>query len=552
MGENTLLMEKIDSKREYIPSEPINSPISPPVKDNIMRMYKIHKYWARKPWYVVSEYIKHFTDEGECVLDPFCGSGVAGIEAISNNRKAVMIDLNPIAVFITKNTAKVDFRLDMLEKVFEGLRKKCEKKIRSLYVLDEKCPRCKTNIEMRHLLRGPKFPKPVAYGFCSQCDGKKHYIKRSLKKSELQRLKQIESKKINYWYPKNPFPPRFDKDRISYKGIKYIYQMFTRRNLYALSILWNEIKKVKQEPVRDLFKLCFLNTLLHVSKLKAENVRPMAVNNYWVPDDWIEENVWYRFNERYHLLRKGKEVSLGRITPESFDNLKVYNASALKLSMLKDNSVDYIFTDPPYGDSIQYSELSMIWNAWLGNMPSNTEEAVINPTQGKGVDEYGLLLETAFKEMFRVLKEGRWMSVCFHNKEFKVWNAILRACKNAGFILVNAVPQEPISQSFTQAWSRYASKTDMIINLIKPYSEDINRLYKRFGRNGKIQVSDIIKQIIKRKDSSKLSITDVYDRVLVKIMKESFFSDNLVGHESFSVYKIDEILSKCNIGRTKK
>jgi adenine-specific DNA methylase len=328
--------------------------------------------------------------------------------------------------------------------------------------------------------------------------------------------------------------------------------MFTKRNLYALSILWNEIKKIKQEPVRDISKLCFLNTLLHVSKLKAENVRPMAVNNYWVPDDWIEENVWYRFNERYNLLKKGKEISLNRISPQSLDNLKIYNASALRLSMLKDNSVDYIFTDPPYGDSIQYSELSMIWNAWLGSMPSNIEEAVINPAQGKGVDEYGLLLETAFREMFRVLKTGRWVSVCFHNKQFKVWNAILRACKNAGFILVNAVPQEPISQSFTQAWSQYASKTDMIINLVKPYPEDINRLYEKFGKNGKIQLKDVINQIMEKRDSSNLSITALYDRVLVKIMRESFFSDNLVDHDSFSVYKIDEILSEYNIGRGEK
>jgi DNA modification methylase len=551
MGKNSLLAEKIITKKEYNPSKAIDTSISSPPNDNVKRMYKVHKYWARKPWYVVSEYIKHFTKEGECVLDPFCGSGVTGIEAIANNRKAVMIDLNPIAVFITKNTARTDFKLDILETRFQEVRKKCEKNIRSLYLLDDKCPKCKVNIEIRHLLRGPKFSKPIVYGICSKCEGRKYSIRRPLRPRELQKLEQIESKRINYWYPRTRFPAKFDKDRISYKGIKYIYQMFTKRNLYALSLLWNEIENIKEEDIRDLLKLCFLNTLLHVSKLKAENVRPMAVNNYWVPDDWIEENVWYRFNERYHLLQKGKEVALERIDSESFNNLEIHNTSALKLSMLKHNSVDYIFTDPPYGDSIQYSELSMIWNAWLENMPSNKDEAVINPTQSKGVDEYGLLLETTFKEMFRVLRKGRWLSVCFHNKEFKVWRAILQACKNAGFILVNAVPQEPISQSFTQAWSQYASKTDMIINLIKPYPEDIDRLHEKFGKNGKIEVNDIINRIMKRRDSSRLSITDLYDRILVKIMKESFFSNNLVGYEAFSVYKIDEILSKYKIGRTK-
>lgn len=550
MSKNTLLVERIAAKSKYFPSEPIDEVVNSPTIDNVIPMYKIHKYWARKPWYVVSKYIKHFTIEGETILDPFCGSGVTGIEAIANNRKAILIDLNPIAVFITKNTARVN--LNALEKAFEYIKKECEKQIRELYSLDEKCPTCKVNIEMRHLLRGPKFLEWIVYGLCPNCESKRHYVRRPLKKSELQKLRQIENKKINYWYPKNAFPERFDKDRVTYKGIIYIYQIFTKRNLHALSIIWDRILKIKQESIRDLMKLSFLNTLLHVSKLKAENVRPMAVNNYWVPDDWIEENVWFRFNERFNLLKKGKRVALGRISPELYKNLEVYNTSALKLSMLEDNSIDYIFTDPPYGDSIQYFELSMIWNAWLGNMPFNEEEVVINPVQGKSVNVYGLLLESAFKEMFRVLKYGRWMSVCFHNKEFKVWKAILHACKNAGFILVNAVPQEPISQSFNQVWSKYASKTDMIINLIKPFPEDINYLYRKFGRNGKTKISEFINEIIEENAPSELKITDLYDRILMTIMKEAFFLDNFLEQGSFSVYKIEELLAKYDTRRPEK
>jgi len=552
MGDPTLLAERIASKSDYFPSDPIAEAVSMPQVDSVRAMYKVHKYWARKPWYVVSRYIQHFTREGETILDPFCGSGVAGVEAIANGRKAVLVDLNPIAAFITKNTARVDINLNILEKTFEDIRKKCEKEIRDLYSLDEKCPNCKSNLEMRHLLRGPKFPEWIVYGMCPQCLSGKKYVRRPLKKSEVRRLKKIEGRKISYWYPENAFPEKFDKNRITYKGIKHIHQIFTTRNLHALAILWNHIMKVTDEPTRDLLKLSFSNSLLHVSKLKAENVRPMAVNNYWVPDDWIEENVWFRFNERFNLLRKGKGVAIKRINQESHRNLKVYNASALKLSMLSNNSVDYIFTDPPYGDSIQYTELSMIWNAWLGTMPSNKEEAVINPTQSKGVDEYGLLLEGSFKEMFRVLKYGRWISVCFHNKEFKVWNAILRACKNAGFVLVNAVPQEPISQSFNQSWSKYSTKTDMIINLIKPFPEDKSSLYEKFGRNGGIKMRDLINEVLEKKDSSALKITDLYDRVLMKIMRESFFSENFLDKDAFSIYKIDEILSEFNIRRLKK
>lgn len=551
MSTNTILIEKVRPKNKHTPLEPINMPVDAPIDDAIRPMYKVHKYWARKPWYVVSEYIKHFTKEGDTVLDPFCGSGVAGVEAIVSNRKAILVDLNPVAVFIAKNTARADINLNDLNVAFENVRKECETEINNLYRLDEKCPTCNSNLETRHLLRGPKFSKWIVYGICPRCDGKKQSIRRPLKRSESNWLKKIESRKIKFWYPKDAFPEKFDKDRVTYKGIKHIYQIFTTRNLYALSILWHNIIKIKDDSIRDLLKLAFLNTLLHVSKLKAENVRPMAVNNYWVPDDWIEENVWFRFCERFGLLIKGKEISLERITEEAYKNLSVYNASALNLSMIEDNSIDYVFTDPPYGDSIQYFELSMIWNAWLGRMPHNEDEAIINPAQKKNVEDYGLLLETSFKEMFRVLRYGKWISVCFHNKEFKVWNAILRACRNAGFVLVNAVPQEPLSQSFNQSWSKYSTKTDMIINLVKPYPEDVNYLYEKYGRNGKVKVNDVIDEMISNKDISNVKITDLYDRVIMKIMRESFFSTNAMNQDTFSIYKIDELLSKYAVRKEK-
>ena len=75
-------------------------------------MYLMHKYWARKPHNVVSEYIKNYTKEGDIVLDPFCGSGPTPIEAIKLGRKGIGIDLNPLSTFVTRMTARlVDARL---------------------------------------------------------------------------------------------------------------------------------------------------------------------------------------------------------------------------------------------------------------------------------------------------------------------------------------------------------------------------------------------------------------------------------------------------------
>jgi adenine-specific DNA methylase len=69
-------------------------------------MYVWHKFWGRKTWNVVSEYIKTYYPKGGIVLDPFAGSGVVAIEALKAGRKAIVCDLLPIATEITRLTIK--------------------------------------------------------------------------------------------------------------------------------------------------------------------------------------------------------------------------------------------------------------------------------------------------------------------------------------------------------------------------------------------------------------------------------------------------------------
>jgi len=95
-------------------------------------MYLMHKYWARKPHNVVSEYIKHYPKEGDIVLDPFCGSGVTAIEALKLGRKVIAIDLDPMATFITRETG-IPVDLKDFEQVFKDIEKKLRNNIYELY-----------------------------------------------------------------------------------------------------------------------------------------------------------------------------------------------------------------------------------------------------------------------------------------------------------------------------------------------------------------------------------------------------------------------------------
>ena len=106
------------------------------------QMYLIHKWWARKPHNVVSEYIKYYSKVGEIVLDPFCGSGVTPIEAIKLDRKAIGVDLNPMSIFVTRMTA-IPANIEAIKKIFVEISQSISKQILEYYVTT--CPKCNNN-----------------------------------------------------------------------------------------------------------------------------------------------------------------------------------------------------------------------------------------------------------------------------------------------------------------------------------------------------------------------------------------------------------------------
>ena len=146
-----------------------------------------------------------------------------------------------------------------------------------------------------------------------------------------------------------------------------------------------------------------------------------------------------------------------------------------------DNSIDYIFTDPPFGSNLDYSELSFIWESWLKVKTNNNEEAIINKVQNKGLPEYQALMESCFREFYRVLKPGRWMTVEFHNSQNSVWNAITEALLRAGFVVADVRTLDKKQGSFKQVTAASAVKQDLIISIYKPTSAFVEKFEKRAG-----------------------------------------------------------------------
>jgi len=131
-------------------------------------------------------------------------------------------------------------------------------------------------------------------------------------------------------------------------------------------------------------------------------------------------------------------------------------------------TVDYIFIDPPFGANLNYSELSSLWEQWLKVWTNNVLEAIENGVQQKGINEYRLLMSACFKEAYRVLKPGRWMTVEFSNTKASVWNSIQTALAEAGFIVANVSVLDKQQGTFKAVTTPTAVKQDLVISAYKP------------------------------------------------------------------------------------
>jgi hypothetical protein len=257
--------------------------------------------------------------------------------------------------------------------------------------------------------------------------------------------------------------------------------------LIALSFLKDSIEKLP-EQVKPDFSLILTNTLLHVSKLKSENIRPLGVNNYWIPDDFIEENVLWRFIDRAKQFRLAKIEIADRFQVAnefSAASAELICESSIPLSSIDSNSIDYILTDPPYGDVIQYSELSFVWNIWLGTPQNSKEELIVNPAQDKDekyfLDQLGLFLE----ECFRVLKDNKKLTLCFQNKDPNIWFEVAKAARDSGFAFSNIETFDFLGSTFNKNWSGKSPKVDIYLTLLKSTETNLDSkvVIKRTLRN---------------------------------------------------------------------
>jgi hypothetical protein len=504
-------------------------------------IFNMHTYWSKKPHDAIRQYIRHYTNLGDLVLDPFSGSGGTALASLLEGRHAIAIDRSPAATFITLNYCASVSSAE-LNSAFATVIKKAGGEIEQLY--STLCDRCDGDAVVSYTVLSNTFQclrclkkvalydcievesrtaagKPTHVNVCPSCHQKGHneiirsqsekfgfvpvmtcYSCRSgckpvrstrshndtIKKKreyfatyDLAKLKQIDSEDIPYAYPQGYSMTdfsRYQRDALFYYGVKEVADLFTKRNLRALATLKHGILQLPKRLQQPLL-FCFTSILLKSSRMMGHNndgIGRIQKGTYYLPQLLHDVNVLNFMQESVGDMASGYD-SIGTISHPI-----ISTQSSVSLA-IPSSSIDYIFTDPSYADKVQYGELNFVWEAWLGlDVSWHAEEIVVNERRGISETDWADRMRLVLGECYRVLKPGRWLSLCYHDTSEGTWAVLQDLLTEAGFVseqTSEAVYIDTHAKTTNQYFADKVTRRDLVVNFRKPKpgERDVTQVY---------------------------------------------------------------------------
>lgn len=341
------------------------------------------------------------------------------------------------------------------------------------------CPHCEANLTKDNMERvfetrpDPANGKPwkrVKYrpSLVSYMVGRQRYEKPP-DTHDLHLLDRIIQLPLPAEIPTNRFPieQMYHGSRIEPKGFTHVHHFFLPRPAHALAALW---RKANAHPdVRIRHMLLFfveqaiwgLSVLNRYGPLHFSQVNRYLTGVYYIASQHAECSPWYILSGKLDRLSNAFKSALATKA-----SVTITTGTAVHLS-LPDASIDYVFTDPPFGENIYYADLNFLVESWHRVITDAAPEAIVDKFKKKGLSEYQYLMQKCFEEYYRVLKPGRWMTVVFHNSRNAVWNAIQEAMQAAGFVVADVRTLDKQQGSYRQVTSS-AVKQDLVISVYKP------------------------------------------------------------------------------------
>lgn len=476
--------------------------------------YDAHTYHTKVPPQGIATIIAKYLPCGGLVFDPFAGSGMTGVATRYLGCDVILNELSPAASFISHNfLAAIDAErfhravleilthLDSLERdLYSTPCRECGSEARQSYTVWSyvlecnhcchdfvlwdhcrkygksvrehrilrrfPCPTCGKEVNKSHLKRKQPVPAFVGYRCCS-----KRIVEHPPTDEDYRRIDAAQQILENYSseIPRHELPDGVNLNQPKRHGHDTVDKLYTPRNLAACAALWREIRRLGDPDLASAVAFVFTSMYQRVTRLSEYRFWGGSGNmpNFNVPQIFNEANVFATFKRKAETIRKHLVTTAQTYHGESV----IRTGSATHLDFLPDESIDFIFTDPPFGANINYSEMNLLWESWLGQFTDSTSEAIVNRYQGKDLAVYRSLMTESLKEAYRVLRTDHWMVLVFMNSSSEVWNALREAIQDAGFSIEKANIFDKQHGTFKQFVSDNTTGADLMIHCRKLRSQ---------------------------------------------------------------------------------
>lgn len=483
-------------------------------------VYNCHAYLTKVPIDAIRPFIETFTKPGEIVADFFAGSGMTGVAAAILGRQARLSDISVLGQHIATGYL-TDVPAANLRRAAAGAVDSAKAALGSLYTTrrasdgatvemvrtvwsftyccpscnselvyfehlrnggttgPEKCPGCGESFVRRSWRRAADIPVEVVIrgpdGRLVEQDVNDVDLAAILSATRDPRQRDIPSLAID------ESREMFSRSGLGKAGLTNTAQFFSPRNAIALLELWRAISAVKDKGLRKKLSFAFTAILPRASRRYQWSAqRPLNAQNqtYYIAPVYYEWSVFELFGRKVEAaIRAATDVfaTTPLFAQRDAEAVTYSLKSADHLDHLADDSVDYVFTDPPFGSNIFYSDMNLFHEAWLGKVTDHACEAVMHTTGKKkngAAARYEALLRGAFAEAFRVLKAGRYISVVFGNSDGRIWGLVQRAIRDAGFrsipVHVAILDKGQRSVKGLNSGSEGVVTVDLILTLQKP------------------------------------------------------------------------------------
>jgi predicted RNA methylase len=427
-------------------------------------------------------------------MDPFGGSGVTAIEAFLHNRTGIQNDINPLANLIAKGIVNLkDLNIKDFYESLTQIEEECHHKIQNIYQSNDR---------------------------------------------ELEKFRRDLNLPPNIELPKN-------------SDAQLYYDLFSPKQLISLALIKDAIDTVRNPQVRNALLLAWSATLPKINKTflsakgRAESrggSSIFSIYRYKIAKKPVELQPWKIFHDRtINIAEAAREITqiieLKTKTKGWSGKFLSYTMDVEELDVKFEDCIDYIFTDPPYGGNISYLDLSILWNSWLGMLPSEKErkkELIVGGELKLSEDHYIKRLANSVRSCFNMLRDNRWLSIVFQHWNISYFEAILSAADESGAELKAAISQigDPIWSMHKKKGKESVLAGEAILTFFKG-----KKTAKSKKTDNNATIDELFNQVL-----SRLNGNEIYGEYLFNLLVIESWKYQRINRLDISKEKLSELL----------